>query len=334
VDDRKAEVLRAIIEEYVETGQPVGSQTVAERRALGVSSATVRNDMTLLEREGYVTHPHTSAGRIPTDKGYRYFVDNFTRTGTLRPSERMQVSEFFASAHRALEEMLHETSLLLSRLTSHAAVVVGPHAEAASIRSVQVVPLHRGVVMAVAVLSNGAIEKEVFSLDLELDDARIGAASAHLTTHLRDASLADLPDLTSTGDPITDALAMSAREAFAGRARPGRAEHIFVGGTGRLAVEYGAEAETTARLLEVLEQQYVVVTLVRDLLDRGVTVRIGAENQLEELRDCTVVLAPYDVEGQMAGTVGVLGPTRMDYPQAMAAVAVVSRNLSRHLTPE
>src|ERR671937_1078512 len=119
MDERKAAILRAIVEEYVETALPVGSQTVARSRRLGVSSATVRNDMTVLEREGFIAQPHTSAGRIPTDLGYRYYVDHFTQAGALPAPQRRVVSEFFASAHRLLEDLLHETSQLLSRVTDH-----------------------------------------------------------------------------------------------------------------------------------------------------------------------------------------------------------------------
>ena len=335
MDERKAAILKAVIEEYVETGQPVGSSTVARAAALGVSSATVRNEMAVLEREGYVTHPHTSAGRIPTDKGYRFFVDHLTRLKELQPEARQAVTEFFATAHHALEDMLHETSLLLSRITDHAAVVVGPQPDAARIRSVQLVRLHETSIVVVAVLSNGLVEREFIELAQEVDDARIGAATALLDAHLRDAVFADLPTPVPTGDPSTDALARQARDALAGRAMSAIAEPVFVGGASRIAADLDAfsASQTVARLLEVLEHQYVVVTLVRDLIDQGVTVRIGAENQLEDLRECSVVLARYTVEGVAAGTVGVLGPTRMNYPQAMAAVAAVSRRLGRHLSP-
>ena len=335
MDDRKAAILKAVIEEYVETGQPVGSSTVAKAAALGVSSATVRNEMAVLEREGYVTHPHTSAGRIPTDKGYRFFVDHLTRMKELQPGARQAVSSFFATAHHALEDMLHETSLLLSRITDHAAVVVGPQTDAARIRSVQLVRLHDTSILALAVLSDGRVERQFIELSGHIDDGRIGAATAALDAQLRDAVLADLPSIMATGDPIVDSLASQARGALANRDTRDVHEPVFIGGASRIAADLEAfsASETVARLLEVLEHQYVVVSLVRDLIDQGVTVRIGAENQLEDLRECSVVLARYNVEGRAVGTVGVLGPTRMNYPQTMAAVAAVSRRLGRHLSP-
>jgi heat-inducible transcriptional repressor len=335
MDDRKAAILKAIVKEYVSTGQPVGSSTAARLSALGMSAATVRNEMAVLEREGYVTHPHTSAGRMPTDKGYRYFVDHLARLHRqLQPAARLAVSDFFTTAHHALEDMLHETSLLLSRITEHAAVVVGPQPDAARLRRVQLVRLHDRGVLVVAVLSNGGVERHLLELDEGVDDARIGAASATLDSSLRDAVFAALPQPLATGDPVTDALVRQAREALASRAVD-PPEPVFVGGASRIAADREAfsAAETVARLQELLEGQFVIVALVHDLLDQGVTVRIGSENQLADLKECSVVLARYDIDGRAAGTVGVLGPTRMNYPQAMAAVAVVSEQLGRRLSP-
>jgi len=332
MDDRKAAILRAIVEEYVATAQPVGSQTVA-RTGLGVSSATVRNDMTVLEREGYLVQPHTSAGRIPTDMGYRYFVDHFIKQRALPAAERRAVSEFFASAHRALEDLLHETSQMLARVTDHAAVVVGPPHDVAQVRTVQLVPLHPGVVLAIAVLSNGAVLKNTLHVPSEPDEATVAAASAALNGHLGGRPLPDTGDGVSSGDQLVDAIVEAARAGFVEASAASSSEALYVGGTSRLAAEQAfATADRTARLLELLEHQVVVVSLVRNLLDQGVNVSIGAENEMDELRDCAIVLAPYEVEGEIAGTVGILGPTRMDYRQAMGAVAAVSDQLGRLLS--
>jgi heat-inducible transcriptional repressor len=335
MDERKAAILRAVVEEYVATAEPVGSQRVARSRRLGVSSATVRNDMTVLEREGYITQPHTSAGRIPTDLGYRYFVDHFTQAGALRAAQQRAVVEFFESAHRALEDLLHETSQLLARVTDHAAMVVAPQPEAAHLRGVQLVTLHPGVVLAVAVLSNGAVEKATLELSGQPDEARVGAAAAALERLWTGRPFDDLPELPSSGDPEVDELTAAARSAFRDLVASLPSEALYVGGTSRLAAEREsfATTESAAHLLELLEHQVVVVSLVRGLLDRGVNVSIGSENRIKELRDCAIVLAPYRVEGRMAGTVGVLGPTRMDYRQTIGAVAAVSEQLGRLLSP-
>ena len=330
--ERRATVLRAVVEEYVRTAQPVASQTVTNSRDLGVSSATVRNDMTQLERDGFLAQPHTSAGRIPTDQGYRYFVDNFTMASTLPVGQRRAVADFFASTHRALEDLLHETSVLLAKLTSHAAVVVGPVADAQRVRTAQLVGLEPGVVLAVVVLGNGSVEREVLRSDVDAD--RLARASGAFDTLLKGGTLAPTAPGQSTGDADVDALVADATRALCVRAQH-VSDHLYVGGASRLAADQEAFATTatTARLLEMLEEQVVVVSLVRDLLDHGVTVSIGSENDVDELRDCSIVLAPYQVDGELAGTVGVLGPTRMDYQQALAAVAAVSQQLGQLLLP-
>ena len=337
LDDRKAAILRAIVEEHVQTAQPVGSQTIARSGLLGVSSATVRNEMTVLEREGYIVAPHTSAGRVPTDLGYRYFVDHFTRPGGLAPAERRAVSDFFTvfdSAHRVLEDLLHETSQLLARVSTHTAVVVGPNIEAATIRSVQLVPLQPNVVLALAILSNGAVEKGVLDVPDDVDDATAAAATAALDIALVGCRWNLLGHPVSTGVPMVDRLAEQARDALAARVEQEMSEPLYVGGVSRLAADQESFATSTsaARLLEMLEHQVEMVTVVRDLLDSGLTVSIGSENSIDELRDCSIVLAPYRVDGEPAGTVGVLGPTRMDYRQALAAVEAISQQLGRVLS--
>jgi heat-inducible transcriptional repressor len=333
LDERKAAILRVVVEEYVQTAQPVGSATVARQPELDVSSATVRNDMGALEREGYLVQPHTSAGRIPTDKGYRFFVDSLTKPGPLDAARSQQVRAFFARAHGELEQMLHDTTTLLSGLTDYAAVVVGPSHEVATIRSIQLVGLAPRFVLLVVVLSNGAVEKRSLELGIEVSDAQLAAASAHLASHLighpLGAGLAGIA-VPQTGDRVIDRLTGQCGEALEG-SHDHDVDTVFVGGAARMAVAFDA-VDTIRRVLSILEQQYVIVTLLQDVLDRGLTVAIGTEHGVQPLAECSVVVAPYQVEGEPAGTVGVLGPTRMRYEQALAAVAVVSNRLGRALT--
>lgn len=344
LEARKAEVLRAIVEQYVHSATPVGSQTIVHTAELGVSAATVRNDMSALERDGYITHPHTSAGRIPTDKGYRFFVDHYAGAAQLPVQQRREIADFFTSTTRVMDDLLHETSQLLARLTDHAAVVVGPQADVATVRSVQLVALQPRVVLAVAVLSNGVVEKETMLLDHEVTDDDIAAASARLNAAFVGQPFAEptLPNADRTGRtdradraaPLTAADRLTDQACAALRGHTTRSgEPVFVGGASRLAAEGESFASpaSVARLLELLEQQVVVVALVRELLGPGLTVRIGAENERADLSECSLVIAPYLVEGQAAGTIGVLGPTRMDYRQAQAAVSAISAHLSRTL---
>ena len=299
-----------------------------------MSSATIRNDMTVLEREGYIAQPHTSAGRVPTDQGYRFFVDHFTQRGALPPQQYRAVADFFESSHRALEDLLNETSQLLARLSRHAAVVVGPQPDQAVVRGVQLVRLHERTALLVVVLSNGVIERHVLQVTDDVDDAQLATAARALEPGLLGQAWGSVPDPVTTGDPVVDRVIDDTRAGIIALSTPDHHEPLYVGGVSNLAAEQEAfsTAQSAARLLEMLEHQVVVVSVVHELLQAGLTVRIGSENQLEELRECALVLAPYEVDGQAAGVVGVLGPTRMDYRHALSAVAAVSQQLGRHLS--
>ena len=329
LDDRKAAILRVIIERYVESAQPVGSQTVTAAAGLGVSAATVRNEMSMLEREGFIAQPHTSAGRVPTDRGYRYYVDHLAGSGQLSTLERRHIAEFFTSATYAMDELLAQTSHLLARVTAHAAVVVGPEPQAVVVRGVNFVRLQPQALLLVLVLSNGAVEKEVVHCEAEISDDDVDDASAVLTRHLVGSKLTDLVSAV----PPDNALARAACSAMAANLAQHQREPLYVGGVSRLAAEHDAFVTTdAARLLELLEQHAVLASLLRELLGPGLTVRIGSENSRADLIECSLVLAPYIVEGEVAGTVGVLGPTRMDYRKAQAAVTTVSQRLGRQLS--
>jgi len=337
LDDRKAAILRAVVEEYIDTAQPVGSAHVAKSSGVNVSSATVRNDMAALEQEGYLRQPHTSAGRIPTEKGYRFFVDNLHGPAILRRSDAMTVRSFFDKAHGELEQMLRDTSRLLGDLTSYAGVVVASQPAEATVRSIQVVSLTQSAALVVVVLSSGTVEKH--SLDLTeggpalargVGEERVAAATAHLSQHLIGVARSALADPPATGDAIVDAVCSLALRSLR-EDRGDDPDHVYVGGTSRIAQAFDA-IETVRSVLGVLEQQYVVVTLLRDVLDRGLQVAIGTETGMENLADCALIVSPYLVDGEQAGSIGVLGPARMDYPQAMAAVAVVGDRLSHRLS--
>jgi heat-inducible transcriptional repressor len=325
LDERKAAILRAVVEGYIQTAQPVGSGHVARHGGIPVSPATVRNDMAQLERDGYLDHPHTSAGRIPTAKGYRFFVDHL-EPGPLGPGQRNQVRAFFNQAHGELERMLHDTSRLLTDLTDHAALVVAPQAVAAHVRSAQLVGLAPGTALAVVVLSNGSVEKHTIEVPDGLTDDELAAHSVAFARLAEGCTIAQLAAV----DASSDAVAAGALAAFRGTPTGTDAE-VYVGGTARMAGSFQA-VETVREVLTILEQQLVVVTLLRDVVDRGLEVAIGAETGVEPLAECSLVVAPYQVGGEPAGSIAVLGPTRMDYAQALAAVAVVSQRLSDRLS--
>jgi len=330
LDERKAAILEAVVTEYIGTAQPVGSGHVASAAGVSVSSATVRSEMAALEQDGYLVQPHTSAGRIPTDKGYRFFVDHLTAPGVLGPSERQQVRRFFDQVHLEMEDMLERTSGLLSDLTSCAAVVVGPSHEQAAIRSVQLVGLSPRLALLVVVLADGAVEKRSVELAEDSGAELLAAASAALAREVVGHLLSGAANFAPSGDQQLDRVLAAAGAALTEMSMGEENDQVFVGGPSRLAVAFDA-VETVRSVLSILEQQLVVVSLLRDVLDRGLSVAIGTEHGFEPLASCAVVVAPLSVDGFEAGAIGLLGPTRMNYPQALAAAHVVGERLGERI---
>lgn len=330
LDDRKTAILSAVVQEYIATAQPVGSGHIAEAPTVNVSSATVRNEMAYLEHEGYLVQPHTSAGRIPTDKGYRYFVDHLTRPGRLDTATTRQVGEFFSAAHGRLEEMLHQTSNLLATLTNNAGVVVGPSVEAVPVRRVQFVSLSATSATVVVVFANGTVENVALELTEGDDDLKLSAAGAHMSASLDGKVLGSVTTVIDTGDAVVDRLCGSALRALDALHVNSNPEQVFTGGAAAVANAFDA-VEVVRSVLATLEQQFVVVTLVSDIVNRGMSVAIGVEHGVQQLSACSVVVAPVIVDGEHLGSVGVLGPTRMNYPQALATVEVVSKQLGHRI---
>lgn len=327
LDERKTAILSAVVQEYIATAQPVGSTHIATAPGVGVSSATVRNEMAVLEQEGFLAQPHTSAGRVPTDKGYRFFVDHLAAPGRLDEVRLAQVGDFFAAAHGRLEEMLHQTSDLLARLTSSAAVVLGPTPAALEVRSVQLVRLSTGHATVVVVHSNGTVENEVFELPEGCTDEQVRAAGERLASALVGSTISAVDDSPTSDDAGADAVCAAALGAIRAVSS---GDQVYVGGTSAVAASFDA-VEIVRDVLHTLEQQFVVVSLVRNIVDRGMSVAIGIEHGVEPLAACSVVVAPVVVDGEHLGSVGVLGPTRMNYPQALATVGVVSEQLGQRL---
>lgn len=325
---RKARILRAVVEGYISTSRPVGSAAVANDTRVNVSSATVRKELGALEEDGFLHQPHTSAGRVPTEKGYRHFVDALMEPYQLHGTDSEAVAEFFARTHGELERMMKQTSDLLAGLTDYAAVVVAPEPQTATIKSAQLVDLAPRFGLLVCVLSNGGIERRTIEFDAELSADDIATVSRLLAESMIGTSRPEPDAAISSGDPRLDKVVGHSIEAFLAPDRPAR---LYVGGTSSVAGVFEA-TETVEQVLEILEKQIMVVSLVRNVLDRGLSVAIGTETGVDNLNECSLVVAPYEIEGQAVGSIGVLGPTRMNYPQALAAVAMVSEQLGSILS--
>jgi heat-inducible transcriptional repressor len=329
LDDRKLEVLRAIVEDYVATQEPVGSKALVERHRLGVSSATVRNDMAVLEEEGYLRQPHTSAGRVPTDKGYRLFVDRLSRIKPLSPAERRAIERFLLGAVD-LDDVVHRTVRLLAQLTRQVAMVQYPSLTRSRLRHLELVPVSTTRLMVVMITDTGRVEQRVLELPGPLDHDQVGELRSLLNERLGGLQLAETPpivaalpeqvrpELTGAMTNLTTVLL----ETLVERAE----ERIALAGTANLARAGLLDFSGTIRpILEALEEDLILLKLFGQVHGSVTHVRIGDENEIEDLRSTSVVTTGYGPGATVVGGLGVLGPTRMDYPATIATVRAVAR---------
>ncbi len=327
LDARKASILEAVVSEHIDTAQPVGSSSVASSSEIAVSPATVRTEMVSLEREGYLAQPHTSAGRIPTDKGYRYFVDHL-KSGVLGDVQQHQISDFFANVRGEVEDVLEQTSTLLSQMTSYTSVVVGASLTHSAILSAQLVSIDAHHQLLVTVFSDGSVIKHSLTPNFDVDYETCAEASRQLNALLIGTTLESVVQVPSRADHVA-VLVRESVAALHAEAPTSDGDKVFIGGSSRVADSFDG-VETVRKVLSILEQELLVVSLVEDMLRRGLSVAIGTENGFEPLSTCAVIVAPVTIDGAPAGAVGLLGPTRMKYREAMAAAAAVSQHLARH----
>ena len=324
LDDRKLEVLRAIVEDFVSTNEPVGSKALAERHGLGVSPATVRNDMAALEEEGYITHPHTSAGRIPTDRGYRLFVDRLSSVKPLSPAEKRAIESFLEGAVD-LDDVVGRSVRLLSQLTQQVAVVQYPSLSRAVVRHLEVVHLAPTRLLLVLITDAGRVEQRVLELHTPISDDEVGSLRDLFAARLHGATFVDAPgalaDLPDAAPPALRPVLTSVLSVILATLVEKPEERVAIGGTANLTRNVLDFPRTLRPVLEALEEQVVLLRLLGEVNDpTTVHVKIGEENAVEGLRSTSVVTVGYG-----AGALGVLGPTRMDYPVAIGSVRAVAR---------
>lgn len=335
LDDRKLDVLRAIVEDYVATREPVGSKTLVDRHSLGVSSATVRNDMAVLEEEGYIAQPHTSAGRIPTDKGYRVFVDRLSGIQPLSQPERRAISTFLEGAVD-LDEIVTRSVRLLSQLTRQIAVVQYPLLTRSTVRHVEVVAMAPDRVLVVVITENGRVDQTVVELPQDMASETLGDLRTRLNEELGGQRLTEvseaLADMTERFDAESRAGVAVVVAALLETIAEAHDERVAIAGTANITA-YGREFDTGMRpLLEALEEHVVLLHLLGEAsAPLAVNVRIGHENEHRALSSSAVVSTSYGTGGELLGSLGVVGPLPMDYPGTMATVRAVARYVSQIL---
>ncbi|MGI9824781.1 heat-inducible transcriptional repressor HrcA [Agromyces sp. Marseille-Q5079] len=336
VSERSLAVLRAIVQDYVASREPVGSKAIVERHAFGVSAATIRNDMALLEEEELIAAPHTSSGRIPTDKGYRVFVDQLTDVRPMTRAQRHAIETFLGES-ADLDELLARTVRLVSQLTKQLAVVQYPSFGSARVRHVELVSLAPDRVLCILITDSGQVEQRVAELPHPIDDDKLGGLRARLNEIVGGRAMADAAvALSGTFDDVApaDAEVLGTLAAtFADQARAQRQDRLVVAGAANLVRTEQDFAGSILGVIEAIEEQVVLLRLFGEMAadEHPVAVRIGRENASFGLGEASVLSSAFEIPGRDVSRLGVVGPTRMDYSHSIAAVRAVARYLSRTL---
>ena len=335
-DDRRLDVLRAIVEDYVQTHEPVGSRVLVERHNLAVSPATIRNDMAALEEAGYIAQPHTSAGRVPTDKGYRLFVDRLSTIKPLSAPERRAIQVFLEDAVD-LDDVVDRSVRLLAQLTQQVAVVQYPSLRRSALRHLELVPVGDTRLLVVIITDNGRVEQRTLELDQAVPGHVVPELRSRLNATVAGRRLVDLPEplermagaFAVVDQPLVHRVIRVVEDTLAEATE----ERIVMAGTANLARSGTDFTHTIRPVLEALEEQVVLLRLLTEMAEdsAGFTVRIGRENQHAGLAETSFVAAGYGTEAEPVARIGSLGPTRMDYAGTIASVRAVARYLSRIL---
>jgi heat-inducible transcriptional repressor len=336
MSERRLAVLRAIVGDYVATREPVGSKALVDRHNLGVSPATIRNDMAALEEEGFIAQPHTSAGRIPTDKGYRLFVDQISEVKPLSSAERRAIQSLLSDAVD-LDDVLERTVRLLAHLTQQVAVVQYPSLSRSTVRHIELVPVGAARLLVVLITDTGRVEQRTVELHAEPGEDLVGELRARLNQAAHgqrlQAAAAHLETVPDSLHPDDRDVARRLITALQDTLETEREDRMVLAGTANLARVDTDFPGSIGPVLEAIEEQVVLLRLLSEMADdpgSGVSVRIGHENLHEGLTATSVVSSGYGSAGELA-RLGILGPTRMDYPTTMAAVRAVARYVSRIL---
>lgn len=336
IPERSLEVLRAIVQDYIQTKEPVGSKSLVERHQFGVSSATIRNEMAMLEEEQLIHAPHTSAGRVPTDKGYRLFVDRLSEVKPLSSSEKTAISNFMVGS-ADLDETLGRTVRLLSQLTNQVAMVQYPSLGRARVRNIELIQAADTRVLLILITDSGRIQQHVIDLNELVDLDLVAEIRSKLNVLLSGASLGGVGGLL---EGFGEGFAPKSRpqvaliiESLLDQVDANRQEKIILAGTANLARREEDFPGSISPVLEAIEEQVVLLKLITEMQaeQHGVSLRIGRENELEGLANASVVVSGYENQGSEIAKLGVIGPTRMDYSSNISAVSAVARYLTKAL---
>jgi heat-inducible transcriptional repressor len=336
IPERSLEVLRAIVQDFISSNQPVGSKALLDRHPLGVSAATIRNDMALLEEEQLITAPHTSSGRIPTEKGYRLFVDRLSEVKALSSAEKNAIENFLNQAND-LDDVVERTARTLSSLTNALALVQYPSLGKSSVRHIELIPLSENRALLMLIADSGRVQQLQVESENAIDDELIQEIRGRLNGMLAGAQLSTvkskLSQMAGEFSPQRRVFVERVLEALISLVDANRQEKLVVSGAANLAKHDDDFSGELSRVLEAIEEQVVLLKLLDELHadQHGVGLRIGSELGVQGLSRASIVVTGYESRGTEVAKLGVVGPTRMDYSANIASVRAVARYLTRIL---
>ena len=332
IDERKLRILRAIIDDYILTGIPVGSRTISKKYETNLSSATIRNEMSDLEELGFLDQPHVSAGRIPSAKAYRLYVDSLLKTGAIQDDTAESVMNHFSGRVHQMEDVIDHAAQVLSNLTQYTAVVLSPKGIQPRLRTIQLVPVSKGTALVVIVTDQGVIRDSVIHVSADLDGDTLYAISRTLTSELQGCTLEEacsqLPGLIRRMEGNDEVLRDLYGYFEEGQKKP-RGTHIAIGGTSNMLSypEYN-DVDKARHFLSLMETRDKLAEIIRGNGEMAFTVRIGPETGVPEMSDCSIVTATYSTKNGQQGTIGVIGPTRMRYSRVITILNAMGHQLT------
>ncbi len=336
LDSRKEKILKAIIDDYILTGIPVGSRTLSKRQEIGVSSATIRNDMADLEELGYLQQPHTSAGRIPSDLAYRLYVDKLMPMTELSVEEAEQINNIFDNKIEQINEVVEKTADVISKATNHISVVLAPQLKTAKVNKIQLVKINDSKVLVLIITESGLVKQKVIKVTSDISDEYIVMLSGMLTEHLHGKPILQANEIIETAFKAEmqahEKLFKSLLSSIYDTAQTHTKKDIILGGANNIFnyPEY-RDIDKAKGFLEVLETKDVLYSMLNDATDLEFSISIGHENSHDEMKDCSVVTATYKIGDKKLGSFGVIGPTRMDYSKVVMILNHISKSLNHTL---
>jgi len=338
LDERKRKILQAIIDDYIGTAEPIGSRTVARKHEMGLSSATIRNEMADLEEMGYLEQPHTSSGRIPSDKGYRFYVDQLMKVNELNIDEIESIRSAMEMRINELSQIIRQASAVLSRFTKYTSMAVTPKMKASIIKSIQAIFMEKGKAMVIVITNAGVVRNSLVDISDTFQQYELGIISNAINSKiagltLEQVNLNAIKELEIELEMPSGSL-MPIMNAVAECINQIDNPEVYVEGTTNIFnfPEF-RDVSKAKEFISLLDEKTNIRKLLFDTVDRGrITVKIGSENDMTSIKDCSVIISDYNIANTLVGSIGIIGPTRMEYPKVISSIKYIRKLMSEEVS--